>query len=97
MLLEIITPDELLYKGNVSHVVLPGLDGSFGILNMHAPLISALAKGQVKIDQNVSENSNEDLYNGKLNSKHKNDSSFTFEINGGVIEVKDNKIIVLAE
>jgi F-type H+-transporting ATPase subunit epsilon len=97
MLLEIITPDELLYKGNVSHVVLPGLDGSFGILNMHAPLISALAKGQVKIDQNVSENSNEDLYHGKLNSKHKNDASFTFEINGGVIEVKDNKIIVLAE
>lgn len=97
MLLEVITPDELLYKGNVSHVVLPGLDGSFGILNHHAPLISALAKGLVKVDQNISENKDEDLYNGKLNAKHKNDASFSFEIAGGVIEVKDNKIMVLAE
>lgn len=97
MLLEVITPDELLYKGNVSHVVLPGLDGSFGILNQHAPMISALAKGQVKVDQNVAENADEDIYNGKLNSKHKSDATFSFEIKGGVIEVKDNKIMVLAE
>ncbi|MBI3133908.1 MAG: F0F1 ATP synthase subunit epsilon [Bacteroidetes bacterium] len=97
MLLEVITPDELLYKGNVNHVVLPGLDGSFGILNQHAPMISALAKGQIKVDQNVSENQDEDLYNGKLNAKHKNDASFVFDIRGGVIEVKENKIMVLAE
>ena len=44
MILEVITPDEVLYKGHVSQVILPGLDGSFGILNSHAPLISALAK-----------------------------------------------------
>lgn len=97
MLLEVISPDELIYKGNVSHVVLPGLNGSFGILNSHAPLISALSKGVVKVDQLVSENADEDIYNGKLNTKYKSDSTFTFEISGGVIEVKDNKIIVLAE
>jgi F-type H+-transporting ATPase subunit epsilon len=97
MLLEVITPDELLYKGNVSHVVLPGLDGSFGILNQHAPMISALAKGLVKVDQNVTENVDEDVYNGKLNVTHKSDATFSFEIKGGVIEVKDNKIMVLAE
>lgn len=97
MLLEVITPDELLYKGNVNHVVLPGLDGQFGVLNLHAPMISALAKGSVKVDQKVSENNNTELYNGKLNAKHKSDASFTFEINGGVIEIKDNKIMVLAE
>ena len=97
MLLEVITPDELLYKGHVSHVVLPGLDGSFGVLNQHAPMISALAKGQIKVDQNVAENDDEDIYNGKLNVKYKNDNSFVFEIAGGVIEVKENKIMVLAE
>ena len=68
MILEVITPDELLYKGNVSQVILPGLDGSFGILNSHAALISALAKGNVRIDQNVSENNAIQIYNGKLNS-----------------------------
>ena len=36
MLLEVITPDELLFKGSVTHVQLPGLDGSFGVLNNHA-------------------------------------------------------------
>ena len=49
MLLEVITPDETLFKGNISHVVLPGLDGSFGILKGHAPLVSALAEGPVEI------------------------------------------------
>lgn len=97
MILEVITPDELLYKGNVSQVILPGLDGSFGILNSHAPLISALAKGNVRIDQNVSENSDKKVYNGKLNKEFKADNQFSFEINGGVVEVMDNKILVLAE
>jgi F-type H+-transporting ATPase subunit epsilon len=97
MLLEVITPDELLFKGNVSHVVLPGLDGSFGILSKHAPMISALAKGQVKVDQQVSENQDDEVYTGKLNVKHRNDATFVFEIRGGVIEVKENKIMVLAE
>lgn len=97
MLLEVITPDETLFKGHVSHVVLPGLDGSFGVLNLHAPMISALSKGQVKVDQIIAENNDEDIYNGKLNSVHRNDSSFTFDIKGGVIEIKDNKLMVLAE
>ena len=98
MLLEVITPDQLLFKGSVTHVQLPGLDGSFGILNNHAPLISALKKGTVKVDQVVAENSNIDEDEaGSLNNTHKNDATFTFEINGGVIEVKDNKIMLLAE
>lgn len=97
MILEVITPDEVLYKGNVSQVVLPGLDGSFGILNNHAPLISALAKGQVKVDQIVAENNNKSEFNGKLNEIHPNDNEFNFDIKGGVVEVFENKILVLAE
>lgn len=97
MILEVITPDELLYKGNVSQVILPGLDGSFGILNSHAPLISALAQGNVRIDQNVSENSDKKIYNGKLNQEFNAENQFSFEIKGGVVEVIDNKILVLAE
>jgi len=96
MLLEVVTPDEKLFKGNISHVVLPGIDGSFGVLNGHAPMISALGEGEIKVDQLVSENTDE-KFDGKYNVEHKNDNSFSFKINGGVIEVKDNKIIVLAE
>jgi len=97
MILEVITPDEVLYKGNVSQVVLPGLDGSFGILDSHAPLISALAKGDIRVDQNVADNKDKKVFDGVLNEKYREDNQFTFPVNGGVIEVFDNKILVLAE
>lgn len=47
--LEIITPDTTIYKGNVSLVQLPGVDGKFEILKNHAPLISVLSPGSIKI------------------------------------------------
>ncbi len=78
MLLEIITPDKKLFEGEVKAVTLPGIDGSFGILDKHAPLISALKKGTIEIMESSS-------------------SKTKFEVNGGVVEVLKNKVIVLAE
>lgn len=49
MILEIITPEKVLFTGEVSSVQLPGTMGSFGVLNNHAPIISSLEKGKVKI------------------------------------------------
>ena len=49
MHLEIITPDIKLFEDEVKSVVVPGVDGLLGILDNHAPLISALKKGVVKI------------------------------------------------
>ncbi len=49
MKLEIITPEKTLYEGEVSLVQLPGIDGSFEILNNHAPLISVLREGKIKV------------------------------------------------
>jgi F-type H+-transporting ATPase subunit epsilon len=48
MTLEILTPEKKLYSGESSSVTLPGVDGSFQLLDRHAPLISALAKGTIK-------------------------------------------------
>ncbi len=78
MLLEIITPDKRIYSGQIKLVKLPGTKGAFEILKNHAPIISSLEKGTIKI---VEENG-QDLF---------------FEVDGGVVENKDNKIIVLAE
>jgi len=78
MTLEIITPDKLVYSGLVKLVQLPGAKGAFEILNNHAPIISTLNKGTIKI---VEENGQE----------------LCFEVDGGIAENKDNKIIVLAE
>jgi len=49
MFIEIITPDKKVFSGEVSLVQLPGTNGSFEILNDHAPIISTLAKGKIKI------------------------------------------------
>jgi len=47
MTLEILTPEKKLYSGESSSVILPGVDGSFQLLDKHAPLISALGKGEI--------------------------------------------------
>ena len=78
MLLEIITPEEKLFEGEVTSVKFPGTDGEFGVLNNHAPIISTLTKGSIEVTDS-------------------NNESKSFEINGGVIEMQNNKIIVLAD
>jgi F-type H+-transporting ATPase subunit epsilon len=49
MMLEIITPDKKLFSGEIKAVTLPGSAGSFGVLKNHAPIISSLEKGAVKV------------------------------------------------
>lgn len=78
MYLEIITPDKKVFEGEVKLIQLPGSKGAFEILNNHAPIISTLEKGTIKIQE---ENGDEQL----------------FDVDGGVIENKANKIIVLVE
>jgi len=47
--LEIISPEKLLYTGEITIVKLPGTLGSFEIMDHHAPIISTLTKGKIKI------------------------------------------------
>ncbi|MFK8044403.1 MAG: F0F1 ATP synthase subunit epsilon [Crocinitomicaceae bacterium] len=94
MTLEVLTPDEVLFTGTISQVILPGLDGSFGILDNHSPLISALSEGNVKVDQDTEANKS---FKGRLNSEFSADAQFSFPIKGGVVEVSENKVLVLAE
>ena len=49
MQVEIITPESTLYQGKATYVYLPGSDGGLGVLNNHAPLISSLKKGVVRV------------------------------------------------
>ena len=78
MLLDILTPEKLLFEGEIKSVKLPGTNGEFEILNNHAPIISTLSKGRISV------------------TNSKNDKEI-FNINGGVIEMQNNKIIVLAD
>jgi len=49
MKLEIITPDKKLYEGTVKSAVFPGSEGSFGVLDNHAPMIATLGNGKIEL------------------------------------------------
>ncbi len=49
MNVEIITPDKTLFKGEATSVTVPGVDGSMGFLDNHAPLITVLKPGKVEV------------------------------------------------
>jgi len=49
MKLEIISPDKQIFSGDAELVQLPGSDGLFEILHNHAPMIAALGKGKIKV------------------------------------------------
>jgi F-type H+-transporting ATPase subunit epsilon len=49
MNLEILTPERKLFSGDVYGVQLPGVAGSFEVLEKHAPLVAALKAGRLKI------------------------------------------------
>lgn len=96
MILEIITPEAKLFSGEVTSVVLPGANGSFQLLNNHAPIISGLTKGAIKIDLAQSTQTFDPI-EGKIEVSSKNDMQLFVHIKGGVIEMQNNKVIVLAE
>lgn len=50
MKVEIVTPDVKVFEGEARHVQLPGANGRFGVLKNHAPLISTLTEGKVKVE-----------------------------------------------
>ncbi len=76
MFLEIVTPDQKVFEGEVLSASFPGTKGSFQVLENHAPIISSLEKGVIKVNTSKEESS--------------------FEVEGGVVEVSENKIAVLA-
>ena len=77
MHLEIITPDKKVFSGEVSSVSVPGTTGRFEMLNNHAPIISTLLNGKVKVKDK--------------------EGVKTFDVKGGVVEMLNNKVIILAE
>lgn len=79
MNLEILTPEKKLYSGEVYGVQMPGVSGSFEVLEKHAPLIGALKPGRMKV---IKDKQNHFAY---------------FDIQGGFVEVLNNKVTVLVE
>jgi len=77
MNLEIVSPEKIIYSGKANSVSLPGVNGSFMVLNRHAPIISTLKKGVVKYSFN--EKNEEIITNGGFVEMKKNNVSVCIE------------------
>ena len=51
MHISVLTPDKEIFDGNITSVKVPGVSGQFEVLNNHAPIVSALGEGQVRLIQ----------------------------------------------
>lgn len=92
MHLEIVSPERTLYSGEATSVTVPGADGEFQMLDNHAPIISILEKGTVKIKgASITEKMKKHFTPGKAADE------MLLEIASGTVEMKDNKVIVLAD
>jgi F-type H+-transporting ATPase subunit epsilon len=91
MHLEIVSPEAKLFSGEIESLTVPGVYGSFQVLNNHAPIVSTLTAGEVKIEGNIAiEKGQESLF--------KQEGSTTyFEIKAGALEMKNNKVILLTD
>lgn len=92
MILEIVTPEATLLHSEVDLVSVPGVNGEFQMLNNHAPIVSLLVEGNVRFkgsDVKIVE---------EFASKFTNEKGeYVLPIKSGTIEMKANKVIVLAD
>jgi F-type H+-transporting ATPase subunit epsilon len=93
MILEIVSPEATLFSGEVTSVAVPGVNGEFQMLNNHAPIVSLLKKGNVKIIGSGLKIAKE--FQEKFNTI--NEQTIWLPINSGTLEMNGNKIIVLAD
>ena len=75
--LDIVTAEGAVYSDEVDVVVAPGVEGQLGILPHHAPLMTTLQVGELRV--------------------RKGKEEFSLAISGGFLEVRPDRIIVLAD
>ena len=92
MYLEIVSPEATLFAGEVSSVTVPGINGEFQMLTDHAPVVSLLQAGDVKVEGTIEL---DEAYADKFRKDA--DGKTVLTIASGTIEMKDNKVIVLAD
>ena len=92
MYLEIVSPEKTLFNGDVDSVLVPGTDGSFQMLNNNAPIVSTLISGTVKILGEISDSTQLAEVFSKVNSKETH-----LNIGSGVVEMNENKVIILID
>ena len=91
MYLEIITPEQTLFKGDVESILFPGSHGDFQVLNDHAPIVSNLTKGKVKIIGKMA------IQEDVKDRFEFNEKQTLLEIQSGTVEMNNNQVTLLVD
>lgn len=97
MKISVLTPDRTIFTGNVASVSLPGTDGSFQLLDNHAPLVSSLTRGRVVMVTDTGEYSFYDEDSSGMKKENTAGRSLTFSIDRGFVEVLNNEVNLLVQ
>ena len=97
MNIAVLTPDREIFQGVITSVKVPGVKGEFQVLKNHAPIVSALEKGNVEI---VTGEGDYTYYDTAAQERKKGSTAgnkLVFKIEGGFIEVLNNEISLLIQ
>lgn len=97
MYLEIVSPEATLFSSEVDSVVVPGVNGEFEMLKDHAPIVSILKEGTVRINTHTQSHIVFDELHADVIPHNDDKKVLTVSINSGTIEMKENKLIILAD
>ncbi|MFP4844772.1 F0F1 ATP synthase subunit epsilon [Winogradskyella sp. PE311] len=97
MYLEIVSPEATLFSSEVDSVVVPGVNGEFEMLTDHAPIVSILKEGTIRINTHTQSHLVFDELHADVIPHNDDKKVLTVNINSGTIEMKDNKLIILAD
>lgn len=92
MILEIVTPEATLLHTDVDLISVPGVNGEFQMLNNHAPIVSLLVEGNVRF-KGANVKIEEEFENKFTNAKEE----YSLAIKSGTVEMRENKVIILAD
>ncbi|AZI32191.1 FoF1 ATP synthase subunit delta/epsilon [Kaistella carnis] len=93
MNIKILTPEFVVFEGEVKSVLLPGKNGEFHIMKDHAAIVTSLNGGKIKVyTDKIKEE-----YSQHFTKENEKESVFSFVMKSGVVEFSNNKGIILAE
>lgn len=97
MNITVLTPDKEVFKGKIISVKVPGTVGQFQVLKNHAPIVSSLAEGEIKIVTSSGEHQYYDEASNSIKTAEESGKAYTFSIKKGFIEVLNNEVSLLVQ
>lgn len=95
MTISVLTPDHAVFIGEITSITLPGVEGSFQLLENHAPLVSALSAGKVTLKTGKGTYKYFDAEAKSMATGEGSGQNMTFTIDKGFVEVLNSEVNLL--